>query len=193
MSVIELLADDLGHLLALDAGLGDVLIQELLASIGVKVEDLSNELLEVQDLDALVAKDLRKRVVLLLSDLEERNVVEEQALQLERRQIQKLLAGPVQADLFELPDFARDMQAFRHCLLPFFSGTAYAIPVQAPCGAPFNSYRYIQISERDTRDAKRTILGSERYISINLPVGCFYLIKRLTCVNIVPGGVHHEG
>ncbi|EEP45082.1 hypothetical protein COLINT_02130 [Collinsella intestinalis DSM 13280] len=44
------------------------------------------------------------------------------------------------------------MQAFRHCLLPFFSGTACAIPVQAPRGAPFNSYRYIQISERDTRE-----------------------------------------
>ena len=149
---IELLADDPGHLLALDAGLGDVLIQELLACIGVQVEDLGNELLKIENLDTLVAQDLGKGVVLLLSNLEERNVVKEQALQLERRQIQKLLAGPVQADLFELSDFARDMQAFRHCLLPFFSGTACAIPVQAPRGAPFNSYRYIQISERDTRE-----------------------------------------
>ena len=47
-------------------------------SSGVQIEDLSHQILEVDDLDALVAKNLGKRVVLFLSNLEERNVVEEQ-------------------------------------------------------------------------------------------------------------------
>ena len=125
---VELLADDLGHLLALDAGLGDVLIEELIASAGHRVEDLGDELLEIQNLYALVAKDLGKGVVLLLSDLEERDIVKEQTLKLERRKIQQLLAGTMQADLLKLPNLARDMQAFRHCLLPFFFGPRARTP-----------------------------------------------------------------
>ena len=125
---IELLSDDAGHLLALDAGLGDVLIQELLASVGVGIKDLGDELLEIENLDTLITKNLGKGVVLLLGDLEERDVVEEQTLKLERRQIQQFLAGPVQADLLELPNLTWDMQAFRHCLLPFLFWDRAAIP-----------------------------------------------------------------
>ena len=57
---IELLSDDAGHLLALDAGLGDVLIQELLASVGVGIKDLGDELLEIENLDTLITKNLAK-------------------------------------------------------------------------------------------------------------------------------------
>ena len=53
--------------------------------------------------------------MLLLSDLEEGNVVEQQTLELEGRQVQELLAGPVQADLLEGANLAGDVQTFRHC------------------------------------------------------------------------------
>ncbi len=52
--------------------------------------------------------------MLFLSDLEERNVVEQQTLELERRQIQELLTGAMQANLLQLANFARYVQTFRH-------------------------------------------------------------------------------
>ena len=107
---------------ALDAGLGEPLIEELLAGLRNGVERLGYELLEIQDLDALLAQDLGEAIVLLLSHLEEGNVVEQKTLELVRRQIEELLARAMQANLLQLPNLARDMQSFRHSLLPFYRG-----------------------------------------------------------------------
>ena len=59
-------------------------------------------------------------VVLLLRDLQERDVVEQESLELVGRQVEELVAGTVQADLPELADPGRHVQTFRHGLLPFF-------------------------------------------------------------------------
>ncbi len=63
-------ADDLRHVLAADAGLGDVLVGELGAGAGDLVEHLGDEVLEIEDLHALVPQDLGEGVVLLLRDLQ---------------------------------------------------------------------------------------------------------------------------
>ena len=107
-------------MLAADAGLGDVLVGELGAGAGDLVEHLGDEVLEVEDLHALVPQDLGEGVVLLLRDLQERDVVEQEPLELVGRQVEELVAGTVQADLPELADLGRHVQTFRHGLLPFF-------------------------------------------------------------------------
>ncbi len=117
---VQLLADDLRHVLAADAGLGDVLVGELGAGAGDLVEHLGDEVLEIEDLHALVPQDLGEGVVLLLRDLQERDVVEQESLELVGRQVEELVAGTVQADLPELADLGRHVQTFRHGLLPFF-------------------------------------------------------------------------
>ena len=58
--------------------------------------------------------------MLLLRDLQERDVVEQEPLELVGRQVEELVAGTVQADLPELADLGRHVQTFRHGLLPFF-------------------------------------------------------------------------
>ena len=70
--------------------------------------------------------------MLLLRDLEERNIVEEQALELIGRQIEQLVARAMQADFLQLPDLACYMQAFRHVLLPFFLGCRVIRPRSQP-------------------------------------------------------------
>ncbi len=91
------------HVLAADAGLGDVLVGELGAGAGDLVEHLGDEVLEIEDLHALVPQDLGEVSMLLLRDLQERDVVEQESLELVGRQVE-LVAGTVQADLPELAD-----------------------------------------------------------------------------------------
>lgn len=95
--------------LALQPSFGQPLLGELLTGLGNLIEYLGDQILEIQDLDALVAKDLGKGVVLLLSHLEEGNVIEKKTLELEGREIEKLITRAMQADLFELPYLARYM------------------------------------------------------------------------------------
>ena len=127
---VQLLAHGGNEELALDASLLEILVEELVSGLGDRVEDLGHELLEVEHLDTLIAQGLSEGVVLLLGDLQERNVVEQQSLELVGGQIEQLLAGPVQADLLQRPDLGSDMQTFRHCLLPFFPGTPSGFHVQ---------------------------------------------------------------
>ncbi len=134
---VQLLADDLRHVLAADAGLGDVLVGELGAGAGDLVEHLGDEVLEIEDLHALVPQDLGEGVVLLLRDLQERDVVEQESLELVGRQVEELVAGTVQADLPELADLGRHVQTFRHGLLPFFRAL-----VRADSLAPLRVRRY---------------------------------------------------
>lgn len=86
--------------------------------------------------------------MLLLRDLEERNIVEEQALELIGRQIEQLVARAMQADFLQLPDLACYMQAFRHVLLPFFLGCRVIRPRSQPSTRArvlyAHSYSYIQ-------------------------------------------------
>ncbi len=107
---VQLLADDLRHVLAADAGLGDVLVGELGAGAGDLVEHLGDEVLEVEDLHALVPQDLGEGVVLLLRDLQERDVVEQESLELVGRQVEELVAGTVQADAAQAANLARDAE-----------------------------------------------------------------------------------
>ena len=124
-------------MLAADARLGDVLVGELGAGAGDLVEHLRDEVLEIEDLDALVPQDLGEGVVLLLCDLQERDVVEQEPLELVGRQVEELVAGTVQADLPELADLGRHVQTFRHGLLPFFRAL-----VRADSLAPLRVRRY---------------------------------------------------
>jgi len=75
--------------------------------------------------------------VLLLRDLQERDVVEQESLELVGRQVEELVAGTVQADLPELADLGRHVQTFRHGLLPFFRAL-----VRADSLAPLRVRRY---------------------------------------------------
>ena len=124
-------------MLAADACLGDVVVGELGAGAGDLVEHLGDEVLEIEDLHALVPQDLGEGVVLLLRDLQERDVVEQESLELVGRQVEELVAGTVQADLPELADLGRHVQTFRHGLLPFFRA-----PVRADSLAPLRVRRY---------------------------------------------------
>ena len=75
--VVEVVVDDLLVALGADARLLDELLEELLAQLGVLVEHLGHEPLEVDDLHAVVAKGLGEGVVLLLGHLQKRDVVEQ--------------------------------------------------------------------------------------------------------------------
>ena len=75
--------------------------------------------------------------MLLLRDLKERDVVEQESLELVGRQVEELVAGTVQADLPELADLGRHVQTFRHGLLPFFRAL-----VRADSLAPLRVRRY---------------------------------------------------
>ena len=133
-------------MLAADAGLGDVLVGELGAGAGDLVEHLSDEVLEIEDLHALVPQDLGEGVVLLLRDLQERDVVEQESLELVGRQVEELVAGTVQADLPELADLGRHVQTFRHGLLPFFRALLAECISAPPYGTLLaDSSSYIQI------------------------------------------------
>ena len=67
--------------LGADAGLFDALLQELLAQVGVGVQNLGHEVFQVHDLHAVVAQSLRESVMLFLGNLQERDVVEQQLLE----------------------------------------------------------------------------------------------------------------
>ena len=114
---VEILTDDAGHSLALDAGLLDVLIEELFASTRMSLESLGDELLEVKNLGALLAQNFSETVVLGLSNLQERHVVEQQTLELVRRKVQQFVARTMQANLLKLTDFARYMNTLHVSLL----------------------------------------------------------------------------
>ena len=79
------------------AALGQKLARELLARARNRLEGLCHEALEVQHLDALATQELGKAVVLGLRHLEEGDVVEQQAAEVGRHEVQKLRARPVQA------------------------------------------------------------------------------------------------
>ena len=139
-----------------------------------------DEVLEIEDLHALVPQDLGEGVVLLLRDLQERDVVEQESLELVGRQVEELVAGTVQADLPELADLGRHVQTFRHGLLPFFR--AYWPNVSAPLRmgrclltALVISKNHLQFHLAPERSAK----CDERYISYDSPMMHFGSLKQV--------------
>ena len=107
------LLDGGADMTATEAGLVKPLLGELLAG-ACGIEGLGDELLEIEDLDALLAQDLRKAVVLLLRDLEEGHVVKEQTAELVRRQVQEFLTGTVKTDLLQGANLAVDIKPVSH-------------------------------------------------------------------------------
>ena len=109
--LLHIVEDDLLVALRADAGLFDPLLEELLAQLGVGLENLSHEVFQVKHFDAVVAQSLRERVMLLLGDLQERDVVEQQLFERVRRQVQKLFSRAVQQDFLQGLDLALDVHS----------------------------------------------------------------------------------
>gem|GEM_PF-5672465 len=107
--LLHVVEDDLLVAIRADAGLFDPLLEELLAQLGVGLENLSHEVFQVKHFDAVVAQSLCERVMLLLGDLQERDVVEQQLLERVRRQVQKLFTRAVQQDFLQGLDLALDV------------------------------------------------------------------------------------
>ena len=99
-------------LLRLDVALGQPLIQKRLDQARVQPQHIGHEILQIDDLHAVVAQDLRKCVMLLLRYLQKRNVIEQQLAQTVRRQVQQLPSRPVQKDFFERFDLAPHTNSF---------------------------------------------------------------------------------
>ena len=116
--LLHIVEDDLLVAVGADTGLFDPLLEELLAQFGFLIEDFGHELLEVHDLHAVVAQNLRESVVLLLSDLQKRDVVEQQLFERVRRQVQKLSTRAVEKNFFQGLDLALDVQT-SHSNPPF--------------------------------------------------------------------------
>ena len=106
---LDVVGDDVVVHVGADAGLVDPLVEELLAQLGLGVQNLGHEVLQVHDLDALAAKNVREGVVLLLGHREERDVVEQELLKRIGGEVQQLVAGAVKDDLLEVADFALDV------------------------------------------------------------------------------------
>ena len=106
---VDVVGDDVVVHVGADAGLVDPLIEELLAQLGLGVQNLGHEVLQVHDLDTLAAKNVREGVVLLLGHREERDVVEQELLKRIGGEVQQLVAGAVKDDLLEVADFALDV------------------------------------------------------------------------------------
>ena len=64
--------------LGLDVALRQPLIQEGLDQFGMQLQDVGHQVLEVNNLGAVVTQDLRKRVMLLLSNFQEGNIIKQQ-------------------------------------------------------------------------------------------------------------------
>ena len=109
--LLHVVEDDLLVAIRADAGLFDPLLEELLAQLGVGLENLSHEVFQVKHFDAVVAQSLRERVMLLLGDLQERDVVEQQLFERVRRQVQKLFSRAVQQDFLQGLDLALDVHS----------------------------------------------------------------------------------
>ena len=101
---------DLGApVVGVDAGLGEPLLEEGVAQGLVGADDLGHEVLEVDHLGAAAAQGVGERVVLLLRHLQERDVVEQQALQGVGGEVEKLVARSVQQHLLQGADLASDV------------------------------------------------------------------------------------
>ena len=78
----------------------------------MEFEDFRHQVFEIHDLGAVAAQDLREGIVLLLGDLEERDIVKEKLRKTVRRQMKKFTAGTVKKHFFQRLDLAANANTF---------------------------------------------------------------------------------
>lgn len=96
----------------LDIALKQPLAQEGLHQLGIQTEHIGHQILQVDHLGAVIAQNLSKGVMLLLSNLEEGNVVKQKLSQRVWGKVQQLFTGAVQQHLFQRVDLASDINTF---------------------------------------------------------------------------------
>jgi len=94
------------------------LVKEGLHQFRMQLQNFGHQVLQVDNLDAVVVQNLCECIVFLLRDLQVRNVVEQKFLQCVRRQIQQFIAGSVQQDFLQRLDLAFNANAFHFSLVP---------------------------------------------------------------------------
>ena len=92
--------------------LGQPLIYKGLDDLGVELEDLGHEVLKVDDLGAVIAENLSESVMLLLCDLQKRDIIEKKLRQTIGRKIEKLAAGTMKKHFFQRLYLAANANAF---------------------------------------------------------------------------------
>ena len=98
--------------LGLDVALRQPLIQEGLDQFGMQLQDVGHQVLEVNNLGAVVTQDLRKRVMLLLSNFQEGNIIKQQLWETVRGQVQKFFARAVKKYFLKGVDLTSNTDAF---------------------------------------------------------------------------------
>ena len=114
---LQTLAHGLAHTRPVNAALGHVVADERLARRGVCSQRLCHELIEVEHLDALIAKHLGKAVVLCLGCLQKRDVIKEEATDVVGREVEKLVTRPVEHDLAKLANLRANVETRCHRIL----------------------------------------------------------------------------
>ena len=114
---LEVLPNGLAHARAIDAAFGHVVADELPTRQRIGRESLSNQLIQIEHLYALVAEHLGKAVVLCLGGLQKRDVIEEQASDIVRREVEQLVTRPVEHDLAKLAYLRANVEARCHSTL----------------------------------------------------------------------------
>ena len=106
--------EPLERVAALEAALGDVAVDEQLASIGGRVDRLGDQLVEVEHLDALLGEHPGEGVMLALGSLEEGDVVEQEPVEAVGREVEQLIPRPVQHDRAQRTDLGERVEDAGH-------------------------------------------------------------------------------
>ena len=153
-------------LLRFDVALGQPLIQKRLDKARMQPQHVGHEVLQINDLDAVVTQDLRKRVMLLLCDLQEGNVVKQQLAQTVRRQMQQLTARTMQKNFFQRVDLASNTNTFH-------SSSNHVLSYSGPASALWRC-RYCFFHDRDHGSApsadKEQLIFRRFFASRGLPL-----------------------
>ena len=99
-------------LLGLDVALRQPLIQEGLDQLGMQLQDVGHQVLKVNNLGAVVTQDLRERVMLLLGNFQEGNIIKQQLRKTVRGQVQKFFARAVKKYFLKGVDLTSNTDAF---------------------------------------------------------------------------------
>lgn len=111
---VELLHDCLTKCQILDLGLGNELAHKLGTRTLNLIESLGKQVLHINDLGASTAKKISKLVMLSLSILEIKRVMNPGALKILRLHVYQVQARSVHAHLLEGTNFAMNVQTFAH-------------------------------------------------------------------------------
>ena len=117
VDVLQALAHGLAHAGPVYAALGHIVANERLTRHGVCSQRLRHELIEVEHLDTFVTKHLGKAVVLCLGGLQKRDVIKEEAADVVRRKVEKLVTRTVEHDLAKLANLRANVETRCHRIL----------------------------------------------------------------------------